>query len=203
VFVVSLAEAPRRGKGELDVVALGRQAALWLGDDVDECEWNSPAIDSEALAASGAQVQLMVHSEESGYRLMLASLTTGRTPRESKTRVLGQGNLRRRLRSAPRWIGSELDWSLLSRGKLQEEVQSLVASIVESPVEKLDFQRSFFDLGMDSVMIVRLAEQITLKSGMTLNAAVIFDYEDASRLTNYLVQKLRAANQPNQQRLAG
>jgi acyl carrier protein len=116
--------------------------------------------------------------------------------------VLGQGNLRRRLRSAPRWV-AELDWSLLSRSKLLDEVQCIVASIVESPVEKLDFQRSFFDLGMDSVMIVRLAEQITLKSGMTLNAATIFDYEDASRLTNYLVQKLRAANQPNQERLAG
>lgn len=202
LFVVSLAEAPRRGRGELDVVALGRQAALWLGDDVDECQWNSPAIDSEAIAASGAQLQLMVQPEDSGYRILLSSLTTGRTPRESKTRVLGQGNLRRRLRSAPRWV-AELDWSLLSRSKLLDEVQCIVASIVESPVEKLDFQRSFFDLGMDSVMIVRLAEQITLKSGMTLNAATIFDYEDASRLTNYLVQKLRAANQPNQERLAG
>jgi acyl carrier protein len=202
LFVVALAEAPRRGRSELDVVALGRQAAQWLGDDIDECQWNSPAIDSEAFAASGDQLQLLVQPEAEGYRLMLSSLTTGRTPRESKTRVLGQGHLRRRLRSAPRWIASELDWSLLPRGKLLEEVQSIVASIVEAPSEKLDFQRSFFDLGMDSVMIVRLAEQITIKSGMTLNAATIFDYEDASRLTNYLVKKLREANQPKEQRLA-
>lgn len=202
LFVVSLPNAPVRGRNELDVVALGRQAARWLGDDIDECEWNNPAIDSDALRASGAQLQLMLQPDESGYRLTFSTLTAGRTPRESKARLLGHGHLRRRLRSAPRWVGPHIDWSLVSRAKLLEEVQAIVASIVESPVEKLDFQRSFFDLGMDSVMIVRLAEQITVQSGMTLNAATIFDYEDASRLANYLLNKLREAKQPGTQRLA-
>jgi acyl transferase domain-containing protein len=93
-----------------------------------------------------------------------------------------------------------LDWSVLGRPALARELRAIFAGVVESGVERIDFQRSFFDLGLDSAMAVAFAERISQASGLTLNASMIFEYDDLESLIDYLVRRLR---KPLEHRLAG
>jgi acyl transferase domain-containing protein len=93
-----------------------------------------------------------------------------------------------------------LDWSTLGRALLARELRGIFAGVVESGVERVDFQRSFFDLGLDSAMAVDFAERISRASGLTLNASMIFEYDDLESLLDYLIRRLR---KPLEHRLAG
>jgi acyl transferase domain-containing protein len=93
-----------------------------------------------------------------------------------------------------------LDWSALGPSQLESELSSIFAGVVESSVEHVDFERSFFDLGMDSAMAVSFAEQISAAAGAVVNAAAVFEYDDLHSLVDHLVRRLRKLRE---HRLAG
>lgn len=84
-----------------------------------------------------------------------------------------------------------IDWATLPVGGVSAELASIFSGIVESCTERIDFKRSFFDLGMDSTMAVLFAQRVGAASGITLGAAAIFEYDTLSGLTAYVVRRLQ------------
>jgi phthiocerol/phenolphthiocerol synthesis type-I polyketide synthase B len=75
-------------------------------------------------------------------------------------------------------------------GRLASEVMGL------PPTESLDPAAGFFQLGMDSLMSVTLQRSLGASLGITLPAAVIYEYPTISRLTDALCERMGYVTAP-------
>ncbi|WP_429843908.1 SDR family NAD(P)-dependent oxidoreductase [Brevibacillus sp. FIR094] len=61
-----------------------------------------------------------------------------------------------------------------------------MAQLLDTPVETLNFDKSFIELGIHSVLAVELIEAINADLGIHLGVEVIFDYTEVGELAEYI-----------------
>ena len=75
--------------------------------------------------------------------------------------------------------------------------------LLNKPSDSIDFNVSFLDLGINSVLSVDLIESINQRLGIDLGVEVIFDFKDSKTLAEYIVSHYDLAGQkdniPNEQ----
>src|SRR5439155_6635179 len=77
------------------------------------------------------------------------------------------------------------------RELLADHIGALASDVMgRSPTETLDPAAGFFQLGMDSLMSVTLQRGLGASLGITLPAAVIYEYPTLSRLTDALCERM-------------
>ena len=70
-------------------------------------------------------------------------------------------------------------------------LRSLVGQVMGfDPTHAIDVRRGFFEMGMDSLMIVDLRNRIQFTLGQSVPATVIFDYATTEALAKYLANLL-------------
>ncbi|MCC7361296.1 MAG: SDR family NAD(P)-dependent oxidoreductase [Anaerolineales bacterium] len=81
--------------------------------------------------------------------------------------------------------------------ELQRQLEALVARVLGQPAgHRLDPQRGFFQLGLDSLMAMELQQRVQAQWGVSLPATAVFDYPSLERLAAYLnglLQPMEAA----------
>ena len=70
-------------------------------------------------------------------------------------------------------------------------VAETVANKLQIPQEKMDHQRSFRELGVDSITAVEIVRELGRHYKLSLEAATIYDYPNVKQLTGYLTQELQ------------
>ncbi len=77
------------------------------------------------------------------------------------------------------------------RELLADHIGTLASAVIGlAPTETLDPAAGFFQLGMDSLMSVTLQRQLSASLGITLPAAVIYEYPNISCLTDALCERM-------------
>jgi phthiocerol/phenolphthiocerol synthesis type-I polyketide synthase B len=77
------------------------------------------------------------------------------------------------------------------RDLLAEHIGTLASDVMGlAPTEILDPAAGFFQLGMDSLMSVTLQRSLSASLGVTLPAAVIYEYPTISCLTDALCERM-------------
>nr|WP_305883934.1 type I polyketide synthase [Crossiella sp. SN42] len=80
---------------------------------------------------------------------------------------------------------------------LEELVRTRVAAVLgHDGAHLIDADRSFSDLGFDSLTAVDLRNQLTAELGLRLPATLVFDYPSAAVLTRHLLAELLGADEP-------
>ncbi|MEO3762704.1 ACP S-malonyltransferase [Streptomyces sp. B5E4] len=80
---------------------------------------------------------------------------------------------------------------------LAARMQRTLGELLEFPPDSPpDRQRGFFELGMDSVMAVRLGNLLEEALGLVLYAGVVFDYPSIDDLATYLLDELSLDDAP-------
>jgi myxalamid-type polyketide synthase MxaE and MxaD len=105
-------------------------------------------------------------------------------PRESAPVLPGE--------SVPNWR-SELEQARPSERweKLAMNVEKEAAFVMGFPPSgRLDRDRGFFEMGMDSLISVELKKRLESRVGRTLPSTVIFNYPTIHRLTGYLGKEI-------------
>jgi len=74
------------------------------------------------------------------------------------------------------------------RRRLAEQVDEVLCETLRIPPDRLDHRRSFVDLGMDSMLAVRFAKALEAVAGCELPATLPFDFPDAERLVEHLLE---------------
>ncbi len=77
-------------------------------------------------------------------------------------------------------------------GLLKQVIKNEMARVLLKPADELDDDVGFFDLGMDSLMVVELSAALSKKIGHKLPATTVMDYPDIESVTNYLIEKVLA-----------
>jgi len=73
---------------------------------------------------------------------------------------------------------------------LTEVVKAELARVLEKPVEEIDDDTGFFDLGMDSLMAVEFRNALSSKLGRKLSATIVMDRPDIGALSAYIVEEV-------------
>ena len=84
-------------------------------------------------------------------------------------------------------------WQILSVDKVATLLVEQVAKVLRTTPEKIDRDRSIYDLGMDSLMSVTLQRQLSGSLGVPLPAALIYEYPTISSLTEALCERMGLA----------
>ncbi|MEW9702710.1 beta-ketoacyl synthase N-terminal-like domain-containing protein [Paenibacillus sp. SI8] len=75
----------------------------------------------------------------------------------------------------------------------QEDIElcliAIITDLFEITRDSLDFEKSFLELGMNSVLSVDLIEAINLKLGIDLGVEIVFDYRGVKELAQYIHTK--------------
>ncbi|MFF2529130.1 SDR family NAD(P)-dependent oxidoreductase [Brevibacillus sp. NPDC058079] len=66
------------------------------------------------------------------------------------------------------------------------KIGKIIAQLLDTPVETLNFDKSFIELGINSVLAVELIEAINADLGIHLGVEVIFDYTEVGELAAYI-----------------
>ncbi|WJQ79785.1 SDR family NAD(P)-dependent oxidoreductase [Brevibacillus brevis] len=69
---------------------------------------------------------------------------------------------------------------------IASKIRKIVAQLLDTPVETLNFDKSFIELGIHSVLAVELIEAINADLGIHLGVEVIFDYPEVGELAEYI-----------------
>lgn len=69
---------------------------------------------------------------------------------------------------------------------LELKVKEVLSKLLENTVSSNDLERSFLELGINSVLAVELVEALNEKLGIDLGIEVVFDYRDAKELAKYI-----------------
>jgi acyl carrier protein len=77
-------------------------------------------------------------------------------------------------------------------GLLKQVIKNEMARVLLKPADELDDDVGFFDLGMDSLMVVELSAALSKKIGHKLPATTFMDHPDIESVTNYLIEKVLA-----------
>ena len=70
--------------------------------------------------------------------------------------------------------------------QLELELRDVVARLLKFPVTEVSARAHFFDLGLDSISLTRLATEINTIYGTSLNPSIFFEYEDIQALSSHL-----------------
>ncbi|AFX99663.1 ptzD [Candidatus Endolissoclinum faulkneri L2] len=73
-----------------------------------------------------------------------------------------------------------------SSKSLDNYLREVVAQVLTLPVEEVDSQGRFMELGLDSILGVALVERINIDLGVDLRPTVVFDYPTVSDLAGHL-----------------
>ncbi|MFI8931749.1 amino acid adenylation domain-containing protein [Streptomyces sp. NPDC053474] len=73
------------------------------------------------------------------------------------------------------------------RAALADAVREVVAHVLKSPVDQLDDDSGFHDLGLDSIRLTQLAHRLAERLGTSLQPTVLYDHPSVRRLTDHLV----------------
>jgi len=73
--------------------------------------------------------------------------------------------------------------------QLDLELQELVAGLLKFPVSEVKLRAPFYDLGFDSISLVRLANELNSVYGCTLSPAIFFECEHIAALSKHLSLK--------------
>ncbi|NRS49275.1 SDR family NAD(P)-dependent oxidoreductase [Brevibacillus sp. HB2.2] len=69
---------------------------------------------------------------------------------------------------------------------IASKISTIMAQLLNTPVETLDVNKSFIELGIHSVLAVELIEAINADLGIHLGVEVIFDYPEVGELAEYI-----------------
>jgi phthiocerol/phenolphthiocerol synthesis type-I polyketide synthase C len=91
---------------------------------------------------------------------------------------------------------TEFDLRTLIQGKTPEEVEAIIADLVQNEVaqmlsmnpERIDRNRALHDLGMDSLMAVELAISLEQRLGMRLPAALLNEAPTVNGLSQHIAR---------------
>ncbi|MEV0689370.1 amino acid adenylation domain-containing protein [Streptomyces sp. NPDC050388] len=75
------------------------------------------------------------------------------------------------------------------RTGLAAAVRDIVAHVLKAPVEKLDDDSNFVDLGLDSIRLTQLAHRLSERLGIRLLPTVLYDHPSIGRLTGHLAEQ--------------
>ncbi len=90
--------------------------------------------------------------------------------------VPGLGNSRAPLSS------EKLEWQVLY------DIQNIIAELGKFSVDTLPADSDFISLGLDSVILAKLAKQINKKYGIKLSPAIFFEYTNPNKLQAHLLE---------------
>ncbi|MGG4439279.1 SDR family NAD(P)-dependent oxidoreductase [Brevibacillus fortis] len=69
---------------------------------------------------------------------------------------------------------------------IASKIGKIIAQLLDTPVETLNFDKSFIEMGIHSVLAVELVEAINTDLGINLGVEVIFDYTEVGELAEYI-----------------
>ncbi|MEU6903917.1 amino acid adenylation domain-containing protein [Streptomyces coeruleorubidus] len=72
---------------------------------------------------------------------------------------------------------------------LADTVREVVAHVLKSPVDELDDDSGFHDLGLDSIRLTQLAHRLAERLGAPLQPTDLYDHPSVRRLTDHLVDE--------------
>ncbi|XXT63555.1 SDR family NAD(P)-dependent oxidoreductase [Sorangium sp. So ce590] len=89
----------------------------------------------------------------------------------------------------------------LSEAERREQVRQLVASETAAVLgmpdpSRLDPDRGFVDLGLDSLMAVELSKRLQKRTGMTVSSTLSFDHPTQSEVARWLLEQLTPQPRP-------
>ena len=114
-----------------------------------------------------------------------AELPTSGLEQNSKNSRRASGQLLAQLQKTPQWKHSQI---------LQEKLGGIIAGVTGLEVSILEQQRGFFDLGMDSLMVVELSRHLSQQLASQIDPTVIFNHPTLERLGTYLLNHLELEN---------
>ncbi|MFF9687117.1 amino acid adenylation domain-containing protein [Streptomyces sp. NPDC014623] len=76
------------------------------------------------------------------------------------------------------------------RAALADVVREVAAHVLKSPVDQLDDDSGFQDLGLDSIRLTQLAHRLAERLGTPLQPTVLYDHPSVRRLTDHLTGRL-------------
>lgn len=79
--------------------------------------------------------------------------------------------------------------SKFSRSDLEGIMKKVLAEILENNVKQNALNRSFLELGINSVLAVELVEALNEKLGINMGVEVVFDYKDAIELAGHVKEE--------------
>ncbi|HEX8116551.1 MAG TPA: beta-ketoacyl reductase, partial [Pyrinomonadaceae bacterium] len=113
---------------------------------------------------------------------LLLGMAREKWEKEGGAQAAQQQEFRRRLEATPPARRKEV---------MVAHLRSLVAQVMGYEAEHpLDVRSGFFEMGMDSLMIVDLRNRLQFSLGLTVPSTVIFDYATTDALAGYLVDRI-------------
>ncbi|MCB2360141.1 SDR family NAD(P)-dependent oxidoreductase [Clostridium estertheticum] len=70
--------------------------------------------------------------------------------------------------------------------KIQEKIKEVLLDLLDEPKEDYDLEKSFLDLGINSILSVELVENINRVLGIQLGIEVVFDYSGVKELGEFI-----------------
>lgn len=74
----------------------------------------------------------------------------------------------------------------MNKEQLTEYLKNTLAKIMETDVEELDENSSFFKLGVTSIQALKVINKMRKTLNVEINPAVVFEYKCISELAEYL-----------------
>ena len=72
---------------------------------------------------------------------------------------------------------------------IKTKVKEVVANLLNDKSDSLDLDKSFLDLGINSVLAVELVEAVNQRLGIKLGIEVIFDYRGINELAKHILNQ--------------
>ncbi|MBY9078357.1 hypothetical protein KIH86_26320 [Paenibacillus sp. HN-1] len=79
--------------------------------------------------------------------------------------------------------------ALDSQEDIELSLKTIITDLFMVSRDSLDFERSFLELGLNSVLSVEFIEAVNKKFGIDLGVEVVFDYRGVKELTEYMIDK--------------
>ncbi|SFJ92686.1 acyl carrier protein, partial [Thermoflavimicrobium dichotomicum] len=93
---------------------------------------------------------------------------------------------------------SESEWKsapLIQEDSLQEELQAMLAAILNMNPSDIDPDDTFIDMGLDSITGVEWIQAINKKYGTSITATKVYDYSNVRKFTQFLRGELGNVDQ--------
>ncbi|WP_330249896.1 type I polyketide synthase [Nocardia sp. NBC_00565] len=174
--------------GETDVARMSRGGFTAMPDEQALAGWNTVLDRGFAHAVIAAVDPAAIRAQADAGLLppLLRELAPAVARRPAATSAVLSG-LQQRL--------SGLD-SDRQRQAVLDTVRTHVAAVLgHDSASAIDSDRAFQDLGFDSLSAVELRNRLKTATGLSLSAAVVFDYPTPQALATYLADELTGAGQ--------
>ncbi|TQV86001.1 SDR family NAD(P)-dependent oxidoreductase [Aliikangiella coralliicola] len=84
----------------------------------------------------------------------------------------------------------------LSKETLQQQLQVSLAEALYMDINEIDVEKSFVDLGLDSIVGVEWVNAINKQYGLTISATRVYDYSNVKELASFLENELEKSAAP-------